>query len=279
MTPAELRQHVKRLRTPLTVALVMFLLGCALGALDPTIFLRLIRMTMSRTIAALADRSFVAIALTIFANNITTCYLVLLTGALLTLGPAIALLVNGAALGAILRQAGLAHLGHTLLLIIPHGVFELPAFLLAGALGFWCGYPMFRLRLREVGRRLLISTRIFIRTVVPLLLIAAFVEAFLHVRQRSPISDAQLIGTWKSEPDDRGLQHSFVFGADHTLVSGPSVNGSWELKGKLLILHLPPGSLMNDSDLVVTWTVAKITNGEMKLSGQQGFSRVYKRMQ
>ena len=65
--------------------------------------------------------------------------------------------------------------------ILPHGIFEIPAFILAAALGFlWRSHlslngtgPLIRLPMQSVLHRL------FIFCVVPLIAMAAVVEAFI----------------------------------------------------------------------------------------------------
>jgi hypothetical protein len=91
--------------------------------------------------------------------------------------------------------------------------------------------------------------------------------------------DPQLIGTWKSEPDDRGLQSGFVFSADHTFETGPpGPRGTWQVAGKRLTLHLP-ATFSDTSDILRTLTVTAITHDEMKLSAKDGAPRLYKRVQ
>ncbi len=68
-----------------------------------------------------------------------------------------------------------------ILAIIPHGILEIPAIIIACAYGMWLGYRFYLALFRGVEFRkyLLKAIRVYIRLVLPILLIAAFVEAFI----------------------------------------------------------------------------------------------------
>jgi stage II sporulation protein M len=110
--------------------------------------------------------------------------LVIVGGIALGLFPVIFLLANGAALGFVLsasmRSRGVLT---ALLAILPHGIFELPAILLATSMGLLLGgcaiKKLFRPGEISISSELALALRFFVRIVVPLLVIAALVEAFL----------------------------------------------------------------------------------------------------
>jgi stage II sporulation protein M len=94
--------------------------------------------------------------------------------------PLFAIALNGYLLGAIL-MLGIQEQGSLgiLLRIIPHGIFELPALLIASAAGlyigvFWKGDEGF-------WQRLKLSLRVYVSIVLPLLIIAATIEGILVV--------------------------------------------------------------------------------------------------
>lgn len=125
------------------------------------------------------------IAWGLFLNNAQVCLLVITTGFIPIFLPAIViLLVNGAMIGVVLGSIqinGGSALATFMAGILPHGLFEIPAILLSAALAFviskslvkkWVSggpfLPTFRHALKTV---------IFI--ILPFLLIAAFIEAFI----------------------------------------------------------------------------------------------------
>lgn len=98
---------------------------------------------------------------------------------------------NGFLLGGVTADAaGTYGLGRTLLLLLPHGVFELPAFWLAGAIGFRTTHVGWR---TATGRGTdtpipahLLQAAVALAVVVVLLSVAAFVEAAVTL----PLADA-----------------------------------------------------------------------------------------
>ncbi len=124
------------------------------------------------------------LALGIFVNNGLKTFLVIVLGVLFGVVPVIFVLTNGLAIGFLLhlstQSAGLIA---SLVAIVPHGVFELPGVLLGASIGLMVGKGTMK-RLfgksqgslsHELGRGL----RFFWQVIIPLLLIGAFVEAFI----------------------------------------------------------------------------------------------------
>lgn len=74
----------------------------------------------------------------IFVNNLQASLLMVLGGLTLGLLTAFALFANGVVVGYVATPA-VAETGlfGTLLLLVPHGIFELPAVFIAAAIGFW----------------------------------------------------------------------------------------------------------------------------------------------
>lgn len=124
------------------------------------------------------------LALLIFANNAVKTFLVVVLGTAFAIMPVAFIIVNGAALGFVLHLATQARgFASSLLAIVPHGVFELPAILLGAGIGMMLGVKVTRRLFRgvpfqlryELGR----AVKFFATTILPLLLIAALVEAYL----------------------------------------------------------------------------------------------------
>jgi stage II sporulation protein M len=124
------------------------------------------------------------LALAIFLNNAIKTLLVLILGIVGGVLPVCFLLLNGYALGFVLylsiQSKGLVS---SLLAIVPHGIFELPAVLLGASAGILIGVRATRRLLGKLDTTLTYELRrglrFFWSTVLPLLLFAAFVEAFI----------------------------------------------------------------------------------------------------
>lgn len=118
----------------------------------------------------------------IFLNNTVKIFIMMLAGTIFGLAPLYFIYSNGVILGlvsAFITQ----RLGFSIVLagILPHGIFELTAMGIAGAYSFWLGYKFYRrLRFKESFLPALQSgLRNFARIILPLLLLAAAIEAFV----------------------------------------------------------------------------------------------------
>jgi stage II sporulation protein M len=124
------------------------------------------------------------LAAAIFLNNSLKTLLVILLGPLLGLAPVVFLIVNGAILGAVLPVVVESKgLWHSIMTIVPHGIFELPAIFLGTSIGLRLGLHPFR-RLAGKADTTLLSElahglRLFFSIILPLLLLAAAIEVFV----------------------------------------------------------------------------------------------------
>jgi stage II sporulation protein M len=118
----------------------------------------------------------------IFLNNLEACILLFLGGASFGILTILIMSLNGIVIGAILEiiheQHGAAFIAAA---ILPHGIFEIPGFIIAGALGLMLSQSLVNEYYgsgdaADETRRLL---RNFILLVLPLIAIAAVVEAFI----------------------------------------------------------------------------------------------------
>jgi stage II sporulation protein M len=120
----------------------------------------------------------------IFLNNALKALLVMVGGIALGILPVIFIFANGAAVGFVLygsmESRGLLT---ALLAILPHGIFELPAILLATSMGLLLGRSSIKKLFGggdvAIANELTLALKFFVRIVVPLLFIAALVEAFV----------------------------------------------------------------------------------------------------
>jgi stage II sporulation protein M len=118
----------------------------------------------------------------ILANNLGACIALFLGGASFGIATLCILSLNGGIIGAVIAALQKEHSAAFLAAgLLPHGIFEIPAFIIAGALGIhlaqslvmeWYGEG----NAAEAARKL---SRKFIFIVLPLVITAAFVEAFI----------------------------------------------------------------------------------------------------
>ena len=123
----------------------------------------------------------------ILVQNVMATMLVLITGVVVGIIPVLAIGSNGFGLGVLFRQAAEAS-GYwkAVVKVLPYGVFEVPALLIAASYGLWLGVTVVR-RMRGTGSPLLgvrieHAFRRYFAIVFPLLVVAAAIETALILR-------------------------------------------------------------------------------------------------
>jgi len=196
-------------------ATVLFAVSIVIGVgfvnLNPGFGEEVMSLFNDQVVGQILSDSQAILAFKIFLNNLTTCVLLFLGGASLGLVTMLILSVNGLLIGVVTElvraQQGALYIVAAL---VPHGIFEIPAVLISGGLGFllaraiiseWHGLGVFEIPAVLISgglgfllARAIISewhglgdaaaearslARIFLRVVFPLLLVAAVVEAFI----------------------------------------------------------------------------------------------------
>jgi uncharacterized membrane protein SpoIIM required for sporulation len=108
-------------------------------------------------------------------KNALASFITLWSGVLLGIIPAVAAVQNGALVGVVFSWKG--SFSTVLLNILPHGIFELPAFFIACGIGLWRGTWVFRKNKEETYKdRARKGYRVYCRLIIPLLFLAAIVE-------------------------------------------------------------------------------------------------------
>ena len=121
---------------------------------------------------------FLAFFAVIFSNNAFACFLDIILGPLIGIFPMFSAFINGGLLGWFAQKEGLI----VFLAIVPHGIFELPAFLLSAAIGLRLGREVLKRKSeRHLKKELGDGLKVFVILILPLLLIAALIESVLIV--------------------------------------------------------------------------------------------------
>ncbi|MCH1641113.1 stage II sporulation protein M [Paenibacillus timonensis] len=188
---------LRKYKRAMLLSILIFAAGLALGAGNADTITRWVMPDIerlgevSRNLAQ-SDHPELNFFLFIFFNNAVKSIMVMLLGAFFGILPAFFLLMNGLALGFVVTAAG-SEGGNVLDLIIrgllPHGVIEIPAILIAAGFGMQFGYLILK-SLGELGSReasertvdwrgFLISAGRGAIWIVGLLLIAAVIESTL----------------------------------------------------------------------------------------------------
>lgn len=186
-TRESLTSYLKRLRPYFVWSFVLFGLGALAGVL---------LVNLHSGLATQLEKSLMGfagmfrglpkwqLAGAIFLNNSIKSAAAIFLGTLLGLLPVVFLVVNGAALGAIVSVSlGARGVWQSTMAILPHGIIELPAVLLATSIGLLLGSHVVRRLLRRqqppLRAEFALASRFLFKVIVPLLLAAALIEAYL----------------------------------------------------------------------------------------------------
>ncbi len=123
----------------------------------------------------------------IFQNNVSSAFFALILGMLFGIFPIFNAMTNGAVLGYVFSLVSVEQSGFkSILYLLPHGIFELPAVFITLGLGIRLGFFAFApkgKKTSELKIRLVKSLRVFASVVLPLLVIAAIIEgSFIFFR-------------------------------------------------------------------------------------------------
>ncbi len=119
----------------------------------------------------------------ILANNSIKSLVSMVLGVLFGIAPIVFIAINGFVIGVVLNVKG-AEIGfyNVLVMLLPHGIIEIPAVLIACTYGLWLGLKTFdRVRGKDVNisQCLKKALMVYLKVVLPMLLIAAFVETYI----------------------------------------------------------------------------------------------------
>jgi stage II sporulation protein M len=176
----------RSLTRAVAVAVIVFSVSIGLGVFsvlqDPSLGEGILELFRDQVASQFLSDPPPLLAFKIFLNNLGSCLLLFLGGVTLGAFTLLILTVNGLLIGAVVefvrQQQGTIFVVAAL---VPHGIFEIPAFILAGALGLLLGQELVSEWYREGDAAQAAGelARPFVRIVVPLLAIAAIVEAFI----------------------------------------------------------------------------------------------------
>ena len=175
-----------KLSQALIFTVVIFATSLAVGVVattgDPSIGENFLSLFKDAVVGGIMGDPAPLLFVKLFLNNLQACLLLFLGGATFGVVSLFILSMNGLIIGSIMElvreEKGMVFIFAA---ILPHGIFEIPSFILSGALGFllakslfdeWSGNGDAAVEAAHHGLN-------FIMYVIPLVLLAAFVEAFI----------------------------------------------------------------------------------------------------
>jgi stage II sporulation protein M len=187
MSREERRSYLKQLYPYLKTSLAIFGGGIVVGLISVMHFPELsghFESSVVGFVKIFRGLSRFELAAAIFLNNALKTLLGIILGSLFGIIPVVFLLANGVALGVVFSLSAQSRGPWlSLLSILPHGILELPAVFLGTSIGLMIGTHVvkrvFGRTEATLGGELVQGLRFFCTVILPLLLIAALVEAFL----------------------------------------------------------------------------------------------------
>jgi len=187
MNRDDLRGYLRELRPYLIASVIFFAVGAAFGTAVASRFPGLADYfgdSVTGFLKTFRGLPKPELAAAIFLNNSVKTLAAILLGLAVGIVPALFLVVNGVVLGVVFLLSSQSRgAWPSLLAILPHGILELAAVFLGTAIGLMLGDRILKRIMRksdarikpELGRAL----RFFAVVIVPMLLIAALIEAFI----------------------------------------------------------------------------------------------------
>lgn len=140
----------------------------------------IIRKAVNELIDRTKDLNFIEMFLFIFQNNSSIAFISIIFGFFFGIFPFVTTVFNGYVIGFVMKKSMDIAGPLVVFKLLPHGIFELPAIIISIALGLKLGMFIFSKNPSKTFKDYFKnSIRIFIFIIVPLLVIAAFIEAGL----------------------------------------------------------------------------------------------------
>ncbi len=161
---------------------ISLFLGYLVVSMNATVGEQLMTFLKNELFTDVADSTPLTLFLKIFLNNLEACVLLFLGGASLGILTVLIISLNGMVIGGVVALVG-DQRGFPFLFaaIAPHGLLEIPAFLLSGALGILLARALWAewKGTGDMAQTGALLGQIFVQIVIPLVVLAAFIESFI----------------------------------------------------------------------------------------------------
>lgn len=176
------------LRPFILASIALFVIGIGIGYLDIGGAGTLIRRLVDSLIERFGGSRDAALFFMIFRQNLQATLVIVVSGVAFSVFPICAAVLNGMVIGYVLSSIGSYSdftLGGAVLSMLPHGIFEIPAVILAISLGIQNGlWPFQNERWFRLKRSLFRSLYCYILCIIPLLFVAGVIETWAIGRLR-----------------------------------------------------------------------------------------------
>jgi len=175
-------RYLKKTKNFIWAVVILFLIFALIGFFihPPAELEKIILSYIMQILEKTRGMSLFELISFIFFNNMQTGFFGIILGFLVGLFPVILTLVNGYVLGYVSFLAVSSGGASSLLNLLPHGIFELPAIFISLGLGLKFGTFIFEKNKGAFFKEFFInSLKVFVFIIIPLLIIAAIIEGSL----------------------------------------------------------------------------------------------------
>lgn len=174
------------LKNALVVTILLFIVAMLVGwvgtAHTPAIGEQIMEVFEKEVAGQITVGDPVDMCVKLLANNLEACIMLFLGGASFGILTLFILGLNGLVIGSVTEIVSQGHSAAFIAAaLLPHGIFEIPAFIIAGALGFCMAQSLIAewYGAGDTGEDAGKYGRLFLMYVLPLISVAALVEAFI----------------------------------------------------------------------------------------------------
>jgi stage II sporulation protein M len=173
--------YIKESRNYIYLAGLVFFLLFAMGFFikTPDFLAQQIKLILKNIVYSFQGLGLFETIAYIFVNNFFVVLMGFLLGILFGVFPFISLILNGYIVGFVFKIASQESGFFILWKILPYGLFELLAVFIGMGLSMKLGMSFFSRKKGEFFRRFILSAKTFLLIIIPLLLLAAFIEGIL----------------------------------------------------------------------------------------------------
>jgi stage II sporulation protein M len=174
------------LANAIIIVLLLFFATVTVGwigsARDPAVGEELMKLFEKEVAGQMDGDNPYDMCVKLFFNNLQACILLFLGGATFGILTIFIMSLNGIVIGAIMEMVSREHTAlFVAAAIVPHGIFEIPAFIISGALGILLAQSLIAEWYGNTDSAVAAYAfaRLFLAIVLPLVATAACVEAFI----------------------------------------------------------------------------------------------------
>ncbi len=172
-----------KLKSYFIFSLALFLIVSIFGFIFPIFFEEQIMKLIKELIMLTAGMNTLELISFIIFNNMKSAFFAMIFGIFFGIVPIGVVVVNAYVLGFVANKTVASESILVLWRLFPHGIFEIPAVLLATALGMKLGFFFFSYKgsnkTQEFWKLIKTSLKFFLLIIIPLLVIAGIIEGLL----------------------------------------------------------------------------------------------------